>query len=191
MIEQTRKHINRLREEVARLSETDITPSDYFSEFLMRVLQALAAPAGAVWVRTAHGNLQLQAQVQMQKVGLDRSNEAKETHGELLRQAVQQGRPLALQPQSSVGAAQGGGPAPGNPTDYLLLLAPIMMGNQVQGLIEVWQDPNRHASAVQGFLQFMVHMGELASRYLRNRLLGDMLGQQELWTKMEQFSRQI
>lgn len=191
MIEQTRKHINRLREEVARLSETEIPPAEYFSEFLMRVLQALAAPAGAIWVRTPHGNLQLQAQVQIQKVGLDSSDESKETHTELLRQAVQQARPLVLQPQSSMGAPQGQGPTPGNPTDFLLLLAPIMMGNQVSGLIEIWQDPGRHPSAVQGFLQFIVHMSELASRYMRNRLLGDMLGQQELWTKMEVFSRQI
>ncbi|HXG10037.1 MAG TPA: hypothetical protein VNK04_09625 [Gemmataceae bacterium] len=191
VIEQTRRHINRLREEVARLSEMDLAPADYFGEFLTRVLQALAAPAGAVWTRTPHGNLQLQAQVQMQKVGLDRSDAAKEQHGELLRQAVQQARPLCLQPQSSVGTGQVGAPAPGNPTDYLLLLAPIMMGNQVQGLIEVWQDPNRHPSAIQGFLQFLVHMGELASRYLRNRLLGEMIGQQELWTKMELFARQI
>jgi multidrug efflux pump subunit AcrA (membrane-fusion protein) len=98
---------------------------------------------------------------------------------------------MHLPPQYSAGQSLGAGPAAGNPTDYLLLLVPILMNNQVSGLIEVWQDPGRHPSAVQGFLQFMVHMAELASRYMRNRLLGEMIGQQELWTKMEVFARQI
>jgi hypothetical protein len=64
------------------------------------------------------------------------------------------------------------------------------MGNQVAGLVEVWQDPGRHPSAIQGFLHFLGHMADLASRYLRNRLLGEMIGQQELWTKLEVFARQ-
>ena len=47
-IEETRRQIQRLFEEVARLSELDLLPADYFGEFLKRVLSALAAPAGAV-----------------------------------------------------------------------------------------------------------------------------------------------
>ncbi len=190
-IEQTRRHINRLREEVARLSEADLAPADYYGEFLMRVLTALAAPAGAVWVRTPHGNLQLQYQVQMQQVGLDRSEDGRRVHDELLRQAVLQGRPISLPPHSSAGPAEGQGPAPGNPTDYILLLAPIHTGDQVAGLVEVWQAPDRHPNAVQGFMQFLVHMAELASRYMRNRLLGDMMSQQQLWTQLETFARQV
>jgi hypothetical protein len=190
-IEQTRQQINRLREEVARLSESDLTPANYYGEFLMRVLSALAAPAGAVWLRTPHGNLQLQYQIQMQQVGLDASEESRQSHDELLRQAVQQGRPVCLPPHSSGPKTDGPGPVAGNPTNYLLMLAPILMGNQVAGLVEVWQAPDRHPSAIQGFMQFLVHMAELASRFMRNRLLGEMTGQQQLWTQLETFSRQI
>jgi hypothetical protein len=190
-IEQTRQQINRLREEVARLSESELTPANYYGEFLMRVLSALAAPAGAVWLRTPHGNLQLQYQIQMQQVGLDATETSRQAHDELLRQAVQQGRPVYLPPQSSGPKGDGPGPVAGNPTNYLLLLAPILMGNQVAGLVEVWQAPDRHPSAIQGFMQFLVHMAELASRYMRNRLLGEMTGQQQLWTQLETFSRQI
>jgi hypothetical protein len=190
-IEQTRQQISRLREEVARLSESDLTPANYYGEFLMRVLSALAAPAGAVWLRTPHGNLQLQYQIQMQQVGLDATEESRQSHDELLRQAAQQGRPVYLPPQSSGPKSDGPGPVAGNPTNYLLLLVPILMGNQVAGLVEVWQASDRHPSAIQGFMQFLVHMAELASRYMRNRLLGEMTGQQQLWTQLETFSRQI
>jgi len=191
-IEQTRQQINRLRDEVARLSESDIEPGNYYGEFLMRVLQALAAPAGAVWIRTPQGNLQLQFQIQMQQVGLDRSEAARQGHDELLRQTVQNSKPVYLAPHSS--GAKGEGPsgvAAANPTEYLLLLVPIVLNNQVAGLVEVWQSPDRHPSAIQGFMQFLTHMAELASRYMRHRLLGEMTGQQQLWTQLETFARQV
>ncbi len=191
-IEQTRQQINRLRDEVARLSETEIEPANYYGEFLMRVLTALAAPAGAIWIRTPHGNLQLQYQIQMQQVGLDKTDQGRQSHDELLRQTVQNGKPVYLPPHSSGPKGDGAQAAvAGNPTDYLLLLVPILLGNQVTGLIEVWQAPDRHPSAIQGFMQFLAHMAELASRYMRNRLLGEMTGQQQLWTQLETFARQV
>ncbi|HEX5270649.1 MAG TPA: hypothetical protein VFW33_09195, partial [Gemmataceae bacterium] len=190
-IEETRRQIQRLFEEVARLSELDLAPADYFGEFLKRVLTALAAPAGAVWMRTPQGNLQLQYQVNLQNLGLNRSEEAQQAHQELLRLAFQQPRPLHLPPQSFAGQPEGGQVAPGNPTDCLLLLVPIQVENQVDGLLEVWQSPDRNPAAVNGFLQFMTEMCQLASRYLRNRLMRQMAGQQALWTQLEAFSRTI
>jgi hypothetical protein len=190
-IEETRRQIQRLFEEVARLSELDLAPADYFGEFLKRVLTALAAPAGAVWMRTPQGNLQLQYQVNLQNLGLNRSEEAQQAHQELLRLAFQQPRPLHLPPQSFAGQPEGGRVAPGNPTDCLLLLVPIQVETQVDGLLEVWQSPDRNPAAVNGFLQFMTEMCQLASRYLRNRLMRQMAGQQALWTQLEAFARTI
>src|SRR5262249_17789875 len=158
----------------------------------MRVLTSLAAPAGAVWIRTPHGNLQLQYQIQMQQVGLDRSESGRQSHDELLRQTIQSGKSIYLPPNSSGPKGDGtGATTAGNPTDYLLLLVPILLNNQVAGLIEVWQAPNRHPSAIQGFMQFLTHMAELSSRYMRHRLLGEMTGQQQLWTQLETFARQV
>jgi hypothetical protein len=190
-IEETRRQIQRLFEEVARLSELDLLPPDYFGEFLKRVLTALAAPAGAVWMRTPQGNLQLQYQVNLERLKIGRTEETQQAHQELLRLAFQQPRPLHLPPQSFAGEAEKGHAAPGNPTDLLLLLVPIQVENQVDGLLEVWQDPNRNPAAVNGFLQFMTEMCQLASRYLRNRLMRQMAGQQALWTQLEAFSRTI
>ena len=73
----------------------------------------------------------------------------------------------------------------------MILIAPILVDNQVAGLVEVWQSPDRHPNAVKGFLQFMVHMAELASRYNRNHMLRQMVGQQQVWTQMEAFARMI
>ena len=48
LIEQTRRQINQLVEEIAKLSEMDLPPGNYYGEFLQRVVSAVAAPAGAV-----------------------------------------------------------------------------------------------------------------------------------------------
>jgi hypothetical protein len=58
-------------------------------------------------------------------------------------------------------------------------------------LLEVWQNPDRNPAAIKGFLQFMTEICQLASRFLRNRLMRQMAGQQALWTQLEAFTRQI
>jgi hypothetical protein len=192
LIEQARRQINRLADEIAHLSETDLPPADYYGEFLKRLLQALAAPAGVIWLLTQQGNLQLQYQINMREVGLDRSEEGRESHDELLRQAITKAQPGLLPPRSGMGTAEGGSKtAAGNPTDFLLLLAPIVVDKQVVGLVEIWQDPNRGPDAQRGFLQFLVKMAGLAAGYARNHQLRQMVGAQQVWTQMEAFARQI
>src|SRR5262245_1980718 len=107
MLEETRRHINRLIEEVGRLSESELGPPEYYAEVLKRVLSAMAAPAGAVWTKTPQGNLQLAFQVNLREVGLDRDEDARKIHDELLRQSLQNPQPIHLLPNSGVGATPG------------------------------------------------------------------------------------
>jgi hypothetical protein len=191
LLEQTRKQINRLVEEIAKLSETDLAPSEYYGEFLQRVLTAVAAPAGAIWIKTPQGHLQLQYQVNLRQVGIDKTDTDRQTHDELLRMATQTARPQLVPPHSGIGPGEEGRAAPGNPTDYVILIAPILVDKVIAGLVEVWQDADRNPNAQQGFLQFITRMAELASSYTRNHQLRQMVGQQTLWTQLEAFARQI
>jgi hypothetical protein len=70
-------------------------------------------------------------------------------------------------------------------------MVPIQVGDQVAGLIEIWQAPNRPLAAVPGFLQYMALMADLAVRYQRNQIVGQLTGQQQLWVQLEGFARQI
>jgi hypothetical protein len=191
VIEQERRRLSRRLDEVARMCEADMPPSVFYGEMLKRLLDSLAAPAGAIWAKTPQGHLQLQFQINMKEVGIDRNEQSRETHDELLRHAITKPGPIQLLPHSGMGAAQEGKQPPGNPTDFLLLLVPIMLNDQAHGMIEVMQGPTRPRSAVPGFLQFMKLMAELATRYQRNQMLGQMTGQQQLWTQLEAFARQI
>jgi hypothetical protein len=192
-IEEARRQINRLAEEIAQLSEQELAPPEYYGEFLQRLMTAIAAPAGAVWVRNPQGHLILQYQTNMRQVGLDRFPNSKQMHEELLRQVAMSGQavPRMVPPQSSVGTPEGNQIAPGNPTDYVMLLAPIIYDKQIVGIVEIWQDPNRGADAQRGFLQFMMRMAGLASNYTRNHQLRQMVGQQQIWIQLEAFARLV
>jgi hypothetical protein len=181
--ETARQRVNRLTEEIAKLSEQEFGPAEYYGEFLQRILAILEAPAGAVWVRTPQGNLQLQHQINMQQVGLDRAENGRQMHDELLRQVAMKGKPGIVPPRSSAGEK-----GPGNPTDLFILLAPIIHDKQVAGIIEVWHQPMREPDQ---FLQFLVRMAALASGYTRNHQLRQMVGQQQVWVQLEVFARQI
>ena len=190
-IEQARRQINRLAEEIAHLSEMELAPAEYYGEFLQRLLNAIAAPAGAVWLRTQQGNLQLQYQQNMRQVGLDSTENSRQMHDELLRNAVMKGQPISFPPHSGMGTPDGGGVAAANPTPYVILMAPILYDKQVVGLVEVWQEPSRGPDAQRGFLQFMVRMAQLASGYTRNYQLRQMVGKEQVWTQLEDFTRRI
>lgn len=193
LIEKTSQEINLIIEEIARLTEQDIQPAQYFGEFLKRILTVLVAPAGAIWIRTPQGHLQLQYQINMAQVGLDATEEGRRQHDELLRQGLVEAKPGIFPPHSSAGPTDAGpGPVAGNPTELAILLAPILNEKgQVSGMVEVWQGPNRHPKAMRGFIQFLVRMAGLAARYLKNHQLRQMVGQQQVWTQLEAFARTI
>jgi hypothetical protein len=190
LIEQTRRHINRLVEEIAALSKQDLSPADYFNEYLQRVQRALASTAGAVWMFTPQGHLQIQFQINMRQVGIDSTDSNRERHAELLRQVVAKGQPLIMHPHSGVQGNDSASGA-GNPTDYVILLVPVIIEKAVQGLIEIFQDPARNPAAQAGYLQFLVHVAELAGGFLRNSRLRQISGQQQLWTQLEAFARNV
>ena len=190
--EQARKQINQIAEEIAQLSEADIQPAAYYSEFLQRVYFAMQGFAGAIWIRTPQGNLVLQCQINLKELNLDRTPESRPMHDELLR-SRQPCKPKAASSRRTSAANFGNTPEQlaGNPTDYAIMLVPIMQEKAVIGLLEVWEHPSRPNQLLQSLYQFMVRMSAFISLYNRNHQLRQMLGQQELWLKLETFARQI
>jgi hypothetical protein len=191
LIEQERRRLSARLDEVARFCESGMPPPAFYGEMLQRLLESLAAVAGSVWIRTPQGNLQRQFEINLQQVGLDANEEARHSHDSLLRAAFVGGQPVHLPPKSFMGQGEDGKPPPGNPTPFLLLLVPIRQNEQVIGLIEVFQGANRPSSAINGFLQYMTLMADLAGRYQRNQMVTALTGQQALWTQLEAFARQI
>jgi len=103
-MEQARRQIHQIAEEIAQLSEAELAPADYYREFLDRLLFAAQGAAGAIWLRTPQGNLILQYQVNMREVGLERTPYSRPMHDELLRQTAMDG--ARVSPSRSRAAAR-------------------------------------------------------------------------------------
>jgi len=190
-IEAARRQINQLADEIAQLSEADVAPQAYYTDFLQRLFFAAQAFAGAIWIRTPQGNLQLQCQINLREVGLESTPDAKPMHDELLRQATIQGKGGVIGPRFSHNFGAEGDQVAGNASDFVVLLAPVVKDQQTVGLVELWLDPHRDPNTIKGLYQFLTRMAAYVSLYLRNYQLRQMLGQQDLWLKLEAFARQI
>jgi multidrug resistance efflux pump len=189
-VEEKRQQINQLIDEISRLAESNVTPPEFGQEFLQRILLALATNTGAIWLRTPQGNLQQQYQIGFSDLNLDGTEGARASHDQILRAVIEQGKPLSMPPKSGPGIMEGA-PAPANLTNHILLFTPITIERQVSGILEVGLDPNRNQAALRGFLQFMADMSNYAAGYFRNHQFRTVLSQQQVWTQLEAFSRQI
>src|SRR5688572_20237717 len=99
VLEQTRREINRLVAEVEILAGQDLPPGEFYAEFCRRLYGGLSASALALWMRTPHGNLQCQFQINLQSIGLD-YDAARQAHHDLLQQSLSQVRPFIALPYS-------------------------------------------------------------------------------------------
>src|SRR2546423_9793460 len=97
------RRIDEAFEEVARLAGSDLPPADFYQQFLAKVVAGIEAPAGAIWLRTPQGFLQLQCQQNLDGVGLDKHKGGRQSHNELLRQAFQMAKPMLLEPYGTTG----------------------------------------------------------------------------------------
>ncbi len=185
----TSRNIDEAFEEVARLAGSDLPPATFFQEFLAKVMAGIEAPAGAIWLRTPQGFLQLQCQNNIESVNLDRHKGGRQSHNELLRQAFQTQKPMMLEPYGTTGIHEGL-PA-GNPTEYIVLLAPIQIEKDTAGLVEVWMEPRWDARVLRNCLNYLVQMAGYAGNYVRNQQGRKLVGQEQLWSQLEAFARDI
>ena len=187
LLEQTKNQIRKLVAEIADLAESDIQPSEFYVEFLNRSVAAVAASGGAFWLMDGRGGLRLQYQVEFAATGLMDGRVKTAPHDALLGCMLQASQAQIIPP----GAVIEGVPQAFNPTEYSLILAPLMVDKQVTGLLEILMDPTRRAAQQKSTLRFVSDLCDLAATYLKNRQMRQMMSQQRLWNQLEGFTHQI
>ncbi|MEM8736722.1 MAG: hemolysin D, partial [Planctomycetota bacterium] len=84
-VEQTKQQIRSLINEIAELSRSESTAEEYFPSVLKRVVDALAAIGGAIWlIDEEDGSLKLSYQINVNQELLEADNEDAAKHGRLL-----------------------------------------------------------------------------------------------------------
>jgi multidrug efflux pump subunit AcrA (membrane-fusion protein) len=187
LLEQTKNQIRKLVAEIADLAESDIQPAEFYVEFLNRSVAAVAATGGAFWLMDGRGGLRLQYQVEFGVTGLMDGRVKTAPHDALLGCMLQASQAQIIPPSAVIE----GVPQAFNPTEYSLIVAPLMVDKQVTGLLEILMDPTRRAAQQKSTLRFVSDLCDLAATYLKNRQMRQMMSQQRLWNQLEGFTHQI
>jgi len=187
LLEQTKNQIKKLVAEIADLAESDIQPNEFYVEFLNRSVAAVAATGGAFWMMDGRGGLRLQYQFEFGVTGLMDGRVKTAPHDALLGCMLQASQAQIIPPSAVIE----GVPQAFNPTDYSLIIAPLLVDKQVVGLLEILMDPTRRAAQQKSTLRFVTDLCDLAATYLKNRQMRQMMSQQRLWNQLEGFTHQI
>ena len=187
LLEQTKNQIRKLVAEIADLAESDIQPNEFYVEFLNRAVAAVAASGGAFWMMDGRGGLRLQYQVEFAVTGMMDGRVKTAPHDALLGCMLQATQAQNIPPSAVIE----GVPQAFNPTEFALIIAPLMVDKQVVGLLEILMDPTRRAAQQKSTLRFVSDLCDLAATYLKNRQMRQMMSQQRLWNQLEGFTHQI
>ena len=186
-IEKTKQQIRGLVGEIQQLSKSDLTEEEYYSAFLQRVIQALAAIGGAIWILGEGKKPKLAYQQNISPTLLETESEDASKHGKLLEYIANTNQGQLIPPLSSAGDERLGG----NPTRQLMVVHPLGHDGIVEGLIEIFQRPDAQPATQKGYLRFLQQMCELASEWFKNRKLGQLTDKHSLWADADQFSRSV
>lgn len=188
LLEQTKRQIRVLVNEIAQISRSDATPEEFQAEFLPRVVTALGAVGGAFWTADESGRLALGYQVNLQEAKLHEDEEANKTHSILLYNALRSNETDMIVPPRSGGEGANEG---GNPTDFLVVVGVVATELDRVGIVEIFQRPDSNPAAQKGYLQFVRQVTRYAADFYKNRQLKNFSDRQNLWTQLEDFTRNI
>jgi multidrug resistance efflux pump len=189
-VERAKREIQQLVHEISELSRSEISPADFHEALLNKVVSALAAPGGAVWTVSETGGLQLAYQIALQQTGLRENAVGQAQHGRLLHQVLSGTEGALVAPHSGAGGATDSDEgAAANPTDFLLVLAPVHNDQGPQGIVEIFQRPGARITTQRGYLRFLLQVCEFAGDYLKSRRLRHLSEKQTLWEQLETFTR--
>ena len=185
-IEQTKQQIRGLVQQIAQLSRSDIDAEQFYSEVLHKIVTALAAQGGAVWTITPDKRLKLDYQINLDRALLDTETDSAQKHLRLLQNIIQSGEAKLAPPQSGGEEPN----SPGNPTNSLLVLAPMQTDDSVEGVLEIFQRPDSQPASQQGYLRFLIQMSQLVGDWLKNRKLRTYSDRQSLWAQIDRFAKE-
>jgi multidrug efflux pump subunit AcrA (membrane-fusion protein) len=176
----TRQAIDGVVSEIAQLARAGLAPDDFCAQFLSRVVAALGAAGGAIWLKNEAGQLDICHEINFDRLRV-------ESHRRLLAPVLQGRQPLVLSP----GRSDEQGNDALNPTEFLLLLCPLHADGQPLGVIEVLQRPGAHPLAQQGYAEFLRTACDLAEEFQFQQPADSLRDSKRLWMQWEEFTRAV
>jgi hypothetical protein len=190
IVQRLTRRVDQVCELMARLSGSHIPAAEFYQTLTVKTLAVIDGTAGSVWLKSPQGLLQQAHQTNLGDVGLDDLAQGRERHNELLKHCLANKQTFFLEPDSKITTAQG--TEGGNPSAYPLVVTPVLDDQGgVFGLFEVWLDADSDAKLRALHVQFINHMAGFATNFLRNNTALRNSVQEQIFTQIEAFSRQI
>ncbi|MCA9035912.1 MAG: hypothetical protein KDA91_12330 [Planctomycetaceae bacterium] len=183
-LKRVREKVMQLAREIEQMSGQNIPPQIYFQEFLTRVVTAIGARAGAVWMIEDTGRLGMAAQVNLDQTGLREVPGALQLNEKLLSEVLQTGEARTI--------AHGGEAK--LPTEHVLVLSALHKEKNCVGVVELFQRPDVPEKAQSGYMQFLEQMCGYASRFIEGKRKNQPEtadAKNQFWTDFEQFTLRI
>lgn len=206
-IEAARSRIQRLVEEIAALSRKEMRSEEYFQQFLARAVQATDARGGAIWLVSQRGaeaksEFQLVAHVELES-SLFHSNE--QQHAYLTRQlgeCVQTRKPVVSPPEpvspdpgsleAQIAQMQGKSlELAGNRTAFPFFHIPLLLKEQIVGVLQMWLQPYVIAGNYQEFVTFLTSLCSHVEQHLHSRRLGNLVMENQRLQQVLKFSSDV
>jgi hypothetical protein len=140
----------------------DIGRDEFLAELLTRVVAALAAKGGAIWMQS-NGTWKLACEVNLHDTGLPERH-FHGRHWQLVLSVLRTGESMLVPPGEDYGEDAGG-----NPTNSLLVLSPIKVGDEVIAVAEIFQRSDTGPAIQRGYQRFLTQMCGLAASSLALR----------------------
>ena len=188
-VEVARQQIMSLVQEIEQLSSSDMAEADFFRGLLDRVLEAMGAAAGLIWLASDAGRVEPICHHGLQATGLTGSPEAQEAHSKLVTSLMAAPAGMLVPPKAGLAGADGQAVA-NNPTDLLVVGVPIDRAGTKAGLIEVLHQPNM-PDVERGYLKFLEQVAGVAGGYLERRQLRLLDAQGIALSQVDRFARTV
>ncbi len=188
-LEAARSRIQRLVDEIAVLSKKDLRTEEFFPLFLQKTTQACDAKGGAIWLvsksaQSQQPEFQLAAEVEFESSLFQRDEVQRGALLQILGQVVHQRTHIVLAPAAAPESGsleamlqQGDALKAGqkNRTPHPFLHVPLLMKEQVIGVLQVWLQPYVSPQNYAEFLTFLASLGTYVEQHLQSRRIGTLM----------------
>ncbi len=184
-----REQIRALVDEIAGLARSDIGETAFYSAMLDRILQAMEAVAGLVWIVGEGGRVEPICHSGLEATGIGASKEVEQGHLKLVQALLGSPSGLIVPPGGGLKGANGQ-QAASNDTALSVISVPIEREGTRAGLIEVFQQP-QDDQVERGYLIFVEQVAAVAADYLQRRQVVSLDAQQSALAQVERFARVV
>lgn len=173
-----------LLDELARASKADLTAEAFYRTLLARIVPALDARGGAIWIARGSSQLRLEAQLSLTNGSGDAA--ALEPHRALVEDVLRTGEPCAVDPDTVAGATGSEGVMPAG----WWVFHPFAAAD-ARGVIELVGPKDMTAAGSRHYVGILAAVVELADDFHRHGELRRLRAAAAAWREYDAFARRV